>query len=70
MTQTEISKYLDIPFATLNDWKQENSNRNKLYELLSNLEIDFVEKILNKDNEDILKQFSKRDEFWYHKKQK
>ena len=48
MTQIEISKYLDIPFATLNDWKQENSNRNKLYELLSNLEIDFVEKILNK----------------------
>ena len=48
MTQIEISKYLDIPFATLNDWKQKNSNRNKLYELLSNLEIDFVEKILNK----------------------
>lgn len=48
MTQIEISKYLDIPFATLNDWKQENSNRNKLYELLSNLEVDFVEKVLNK----------------------
>jgi len=48
MTQIEISKYLDIPFATLNDWKQEDSNRNKLYELLSNLEIDLVEKILNK----------------------
>lgn len=48
MTQIEISKYLDIPFATLNDWKQDNSNRNKLYELLSNLDIDFVEKILNK----------------------
>ena len=44
MTQIEISKYLDIPFATLNDWKQKNSNRNKLYELLSNLKIDFVEK--------------------------
>ena len=48
MTQIEISKYLDIPFATLNDWKQENSNRNKLYELLSNLEVDFVEKVFNK----------------------
>ena len=48
MTQIEISKYLDIPFATLNDWKQENSNRNKLYELLSNLEVDFIEKVLNK----------------------
>jgi hydroxymethylpyrimidine pyrophosphatase-like HAD family hydrolase len=48
MTQIEISKYLDIPFATLNDWKQEDSNRNKLYELLSNLDIKFVEKILNK----------------------
>ena len=48
MTQIEISKYLDIPFATLNDWKQEDSNRNKLYELLSNLEIDLVENLLNK----------------------
>lgn len=48
MTQIEISKYLDIPFTTLNDWKQENSNRNKLYKLLSNLEKELVEKILNK----------------------
>ncbi len=32
--------------------------------------VEKVEKILKKDNQDILKQFSKRDEFWYHKKQK
>ena len=50
MTQIEISKYLDIPFATLNDWKQEDSNRNKLYELLSNLDTQEVGKILNKKN--------------------
>ena len=50
MTQVEISKYLDIPFATLNDWKQENSNRNKLYELLVNLDINLVQNTLNKKN--------------------
>lgn len=32
--------------------------------------VEKVEQLLKKDNEDILKQFSKRDEFWYHKKQK
>lgn len=32
--------------------------------------VEKVEKILKKDNQDILKQFSNRDEFWYHKKQK
>lgn len=48
MTQVEISNYLDIPFATLNDWKQENSKRNTLYEFLINLDIGFVENILNK----------------------
>ncbi len=38
MTQLQISKYLDIPFTTLNDWKKENSNRHKLYQLLINLD--------------------------------
>ena len=55
MTQIEISKYLDIPFATLNDWKQEDSNRNKLYELLSNLDTQEVGKILNKKNNTMFK---------------
>jgi hypothetical protein len=32
--------------------------------------VEKVENLLKKDNEDILKQFSSRDEFWYHKKQK
>lgn len=38
MTQSQISKHLDIPFTTLNDWKKETSNRNKLYQLLINLD--------------------------------
>ncbi len=45
MTNIEISKYLDIPLTTLNDWKKINSNRNKLYELLINLD---KEEVLNK----------------------
>ena len=43
MTQIQISKYLDIPLTTLNDWKKENSNRNKLYQLLINLDKNEVE---------------------------
>ena len=50
MTQVEISKTLDIPFATLNDWKQTNSNRNKLYELLINLDKSLVDDIFDKKN--------------------
>lgn len=50
MTQKEISNYLDIPFATLNDWKQENSNRFKLFDLLKNLDLKLVESILSKKN--------------------
>ena len=38
MTQVEISKYLEIPLTTLNDWKKEDSNRNKLYQLLIHLD--------------------------------
>lgn len=48
MTQIEISKYLDIPLTTLNDWKKEDSNRNKLYQLLINLDKNEVENKLNK----------------------
>lgn len=48
MTQIQISKYLDIPLTTLNDWKKENSNRNKLYQLLINLDKNEVESKLNK----------------------
>jgi hypothetical protein len=48
MTQSQISKYLDIPFATLNDWKKEGSNRNKLYELLINLDEKEVQNKLKK----------------------
>jgi len=48
MTQVQISKYLDIPFATLNDWKKEDSNRNRLYQLLINLDEKEVQNKLNK----------------------
>lgn len=48
MTQTQISRYLDIPLTTLNDWKKEDSNRNKLYQLLVNLDEKEVISTLNK----------------------
>lgn len=48
MTQIQISKYLDIPLTTLHDWKQEDSNRNKLYQLLINLDENYVLPKLNK----------------------
>lgn len=48
MTQVQISKYLDIPFTTLNDWKKEDSNRNKLYQLLLSLDEDEVKNKLSK----------------------
>jgi hypothetical protein len=48
MTLLQISKYLDIPFSTLNDWKKEDSNKNKLYQLLINLEEKEVRSIFNK----------------------
>lgn len=48
MTQAQISKYLDIPCSTLNDWKKEDSNRNKLYQLLINLEEKEVQNKLSK----------------------
>lgn len=48
MTQKQISKYLDIPITTLNDWKKETSNRYKLYQLLINLDSDNVQNITNK----------------------
>ncbi len=34
MTKKEISKLLDIPLTTLNDWQREESSRHKLYEFL------------------------------------
>ncbi|UTJ05586.1 hypothetical protein [Arcobacter roscoffensis] len=48
MTQTETSKYLDIPLTTLNDWKKEDSNRYKLYQLLISLDKSDVVQKLNK----------------------
>jgi hypothetical protein len=48
MTQIQISKYLEIPLTTLNDWKKEDSNRNKLYQLLINLDEKEVFNKLNK----------------------
>lgn len=48
MTQGQISKYLEIPLTTLNDWKKDDSNRNKLYQLLINLDEKEVENITNK----------------------
>ena len=48
MTQAQISKYLEVPLTTLNDWKKEDSNRNKLYQLLINLDEKDVQNIINK----------------------
>lgn len=48
MTKIQISKYLEIPLTTLNDWKKEDSNRNKLYQLLINLDEKEVFNKLNK----------------------
>lgn len=48
MTHAHITHYLEIPLTTLNDWKKPNSNRNKLYELLINLDEQEVEHILSK----------------------
>ncbi len=48
MTQAQISKYLGIPLATLNDWKKEESNRHKLYQLLTHLDDKNVQDITNK----------------------
>ena len=48
MTQIEISKYLEIPLTTLNDWKKEDSNRNKLYQLLIHLDKKELQNISNK----------------------
>jgi hypothetical protein len=51
MTQKQICKYLDIPLTTLNDWKKEDSNRHKLYQLLINLDEKEVQNItLKKTN--------------------
>lgn len=48
MTQIQISKYLDIPLTTLHDWKKEDSSRNKLYQILINLDEKEVLSTLNK----------------------
>ncbi len=48
MTQAQISKHLDIPLTTLNDWKKEDSNRYKLYQLLINLDEKDIKNITNK----------------------
>ena len=48
MTQKEITNYLNIPLTTLNDWKKTDSARNKLYELLINLDSSIALTILNK----------------------
>ena len=48
MTQAQITQYLEIPLTTLNDWKKKDSNRNKLYELLINLDAKEVQHIIRK----------------------
>lgn len=69
MTQLEINNYLDIPFTTLSDWKKENSNRSKLYELLLNLDTNLVHNILDKKNNHrffhILNRNTNNDNFEY-----
>ena len=48
MTKNEISKILDIPLSTLNDWEKSTSNRHTLYKFLLNSNID--DTIIDKPN--------------------
>lgn len=50
MTQAQITQHLEIPSTTLNDWKKKDSNRNKLYELLINIDEKEVQHIIRKKN--------------------
>jgi len=44
MTKKEISKLFDLPLSTLNDWNKETNRKHKLFQFLSNIELDDLDK--------------------------
>jgi len=44
MTKQEISKFFDLPLSTLNDWDKETNRKYKLFQFLSTIEIEDVNK--------------------------
>lgn len=61
MTQTQMSKLLDVPDRTLRSWKK---NRNKLYTLIEKLDYAQAEELLSqKNNTHILKLLENQEYF-------
>ena len=61
MTQTQMSKLLDVSDRTLRSWKQ---NRNKLYTLIERLDYAQAEELLlQKNNTHILKLLENQEYF-------
>ena len=44
MTKQDISKLFDLPLSTLNDWDKETNRKHKLFQFLSSIEFEDVEK--------------------------
>ena len=44
MTKKEISKLFDLPLSTLNDWDKEINRKHKLFQFLSSIEFDDLDK--------------------------
>ena len=44
MTKKEISKLFDLPLSTLNDWDKETNRKYKLFQFLSNIEFEDLDK--------------------------
>jgi len=44
MTKKEISNIFDLPLSTLNDWDKETNRKHKLFQFLSNIEFEDLDK--------------------------
>ena len=44
MTKKEISKLFDLPLSTLNDWDKETNRKHKLFQFLSSIEFENIDK--------------------------
>jgi len=44
MTKKEISTIFDLPLSTLNDWDKETNRKHKLFQFLSNIEVNDLNK--------------------------
>lgn len=44
MTKKEISNIFDIPLSTLNDWNKKDSKKYKLFQFLTNIELEDLDK--------------------------